>query len=67
MNVLEATPPRFTAEEAARIAAEAFGVGGRDVEASVLEAARQPVDPKPAIGIEHHLGDAGIFEIAGNR
>ena len=46
---------------------DALGVGGRDAEASVLEAARQPVDPKPAIGIEHHLNDAGVFEIAGDR
>ena len=45
----------------------ALGVGGRDAEASVLEAARQPVDPKPAIGIEHHLNDARVFEIAGDR
>ena len=46
---------------------DALGVGGRDAEAGVLEAARQPVDPEPAVGIEHHLDDAGIFEIAGNR
>ena len=30
-------------------------------------AIRQPVDPKPAIGIEHHLDDARVFEIAGDR
>ena len=40
---------------------------GRDPAAGVLKPARQPVDPEPAIGIEHHLDDAGVFEIAGDR
>ena len=42
---------------------DALGVGRRDAAAGILEAARQPVDPQPAVGIEHHLDDAGIFEI----
>ena len=46
---------------------DALGVGGRDAAAGVLKPARQPVDPEPAIGIEHHLDDAGVFEIAGDR
>src|SRR5208337_1521067 len=46
---------------------DAFGVGWRDAETSVLEAARQPVDPKPAVWIQHHLDDAWIFEKTGNR
>ena len=46
---------------------DAFGVGGRDAEARVLEAARQPVDPEPAVGIEHHLDDGRIFEKARDR
>ena len=43
-----------------------LGVGRRDAAAGILEAARQPVDPEPAVGIEHHLDDAGVFEIAGD-
>ena len=46
---------------------DALGIGGRDAETSVLEAARQPVDPESTVGVEHHLDDARIFEIAGNR
>jgi hypothetical protein len=44
-----------------------LGVGRRNAAAGVLEAAGQPVDPNPAVGIEHHLDDARIFEIAGDR
>ena len=39
----------------------------RDAHVVRVEAAGQPVDPNPAVGIEHHLDDAGIFEIAGDR
>jgi hypothetical protein len=46
---------------------DALRIGRHDAEASVVEAARQPVDPESTIGIEHHLDDARIFEIAGNR
>ena len=46
---------------------DAFGVRRRDAAAGVFEAARQPVDPQPTVGIEHHLDDGGIFEIAGDR
>ena len=44
-----------------------LGVGGRHPAAGILQPARQPVDPEPAVGIEHHLDDAGVFEIAGDR
>ncbi len=44
-----------------------LGVGRRDAAAGILEPARQPVDPEPAVGIEHHLDDAGVFEVAGDR
>ena len=27
----------------------------------------QPVDPEPAIGIQHHFDDGGVFEVAGDR
>ena len=46
---------------------DALGVGRGDAATGVLKPARQPVDPEPAIGIEHHLDDAGVFEIAGDR
>ena len=46
---------------------DALGIGWGDPATGVLKPARQPVNPKPAIGIEHHLDDAGIFEIAGDR
>ena len=39
---------------------------GDDAAAGVLEPAGQPVDPEPAVGVEHHLDDAGIFEVAGD-
>jgi hypothetical protein len=44
-----------------------FGVGWRDAAARILKAARQPVDPEPAVGVEHYLDDAGVFEISGDR
>ena len=46
---------------------DALGIGWGDPATGVLKPARQPVDPEPAIGIEHHLDNAGIFEIAGDR
>ena len=42
---------------------DAFSVCGRDAPAGIFEAARQSVDPQATVGIEHHLGDAGIFEV----
>ena len=27
----------------------------------------KPIDPQPAIGIQHHFDDGGVFEIAGDR
>src|ERR1700733_9505162 len=46
---------------------DAFGIRRGDAEASVLKATRQSVDPEPTVRVQHHLDDAGIFEIAGNR
>src|SRR5208337_4531938 len=46
---------------------DAFGVGGGDAAPGVFETARQPIDPEPTVGVEHHLDDARIFEITGNR
>src|SRR5208282_739512 len=46
---------------------DALRVGGCDAAPGVFEAARQPVDPKTSVGVQHHLDDARIFEVAGNR
>ena len=45
---------------------DAFRVGGRDTAAGIFEATRQPIDPQPTVGIEHHLDDAGVFQIGGD-
>ena len=34
---------------------------------AILEAARQPVDPEPAVGVEHHLDDRRVFEEGRDR
>jgi hypothetical protein len=44
-----------------------FGVGGRDPAARIFKPARKPIDPEPAVGIEHHLDDAGVFQICRDR
>ena len=41
---------------------DALAVGCREALAGIREATCQPVDPEPAIGIEHHLDDARVFE-----
>ena len=46
---------------------DAFGVRWRDPAAGVFEAARQSVDPQSTIGVQHHLDDAGVFEVARDR
>jgi hypothetical protein len=38
-----------------------LAIGGRHGPSGALHAARQPVDPDPALGIEHHLDDRGVF------
>ena len=43
-----------------------LSVGGRNTAAGVLKSTRQPIDPKSSIGIEHHLDDAGVFEVTGD-
>ncbi len=44
-----------------------LGVGRGHAAAGILQPARQPVDPEPAVGIEHHFDDARVFEVAGDR
>ena len=46
---------------------DALAVGSGQAFAGVRQAARQPVDPQPAIGVEHHLDDRRIFEKARDR
>ena len=41
-------------------------IGSRDDDACCLKATGKAVDPESSIRIEHHLDDAGIFEISGN-
>ena len=41
---------------------DALAIGGCEPLAGVAQAVCQPVDPQPAVGIEHDLDDAGIFE-----
>ena len=41
-----------------------LGVGRRYSAASILQPAREPVDPEPAVGVEHHFDDAWVFEAA---
>ena len=46
---------------------DALGVGRRDPVAGILEAAGKAVDPEPAVGIEHDLDDARIFQMSGDQ
>jgi hypothetical protein len=41
---------------------DALALGGRQSLLRLDQAGRQPVDPEPPIGIEHHLDDRRIFE-----
>jgi hypothetical protein len=43
---------------------DALAIGRRHSATAILEAARQSVDPKPSVRIEHHLDDGGVFEKA---
>jgi len=44
----------------------AFAIFRRDAEPRIFQATGKPVDPEFTIGIEHHLADGGIIEIARN-
>ena len=41
-----------------------LGVGRGHPAARIFQPTRQPVDPEPAVGIEHHFDDARVFEVA---
>jgi hypothetical protein len=40
---------------------DAFAVGSGQALVSLRQPSRQPVNPQPSIGIEHHLNDRRIF------
>lgn len=44
----------------------AFPVSSREALSRVRQAARQPINPQPAIGVEHHLDDRGVLQISRN-
>jgi len=46
---------------------DALAVGCSKALAGIREAPREPIDPEPTVGIEHHLDDDGIFEPSRNR
>ena len=46
---------------------DAFAVRGGELEAGVLQAAGEPVDPESAVGVEHDLADAGVVQPSGDR
>jgi hypothetical protein len=45
----------------------ALAVGGGKALACIREAPREPIDPEPTVGIEHHLDYDGIFKPSRNR
>ena len=45
---------------------DALAVGRRQPLAGVRQAFREPVDPETAVGVEHHLDDAGVPEKTGD-
>ncbi len=57
----------FDSDMARDEAHDPFGICGRHAAARILKPARQPVDPGPAVEVEHHLDDAGVFQICRNR
>ena len=44
-----------------------LAVRGRETLTRIGQSFGQPIDPQPAIGIEHHLDDARVFEPGGDR
>jgi hypothetical protein len=41
---------------------DALAVGCREPFAGIRQAPCQPIDPEPAVGIEHDFDDRGVFE-----
>jgi hypothetical protein len=44
---------------------DALAIGERQPLARIGEPVRKTIDPEPAVGVEHHLDDFGIFEKSG--
>jgi hypothetical protein len=45
----------------------AFPIEGGQAFAGINQTARQPVDPQPAVRVEHHLNDHGIVQKTSDR
>ena len=43
-----------------------LAIGGIKTLSSIGEALREPIDPEPSVGIEHHLDDRLIFQKFGD-
>jgi hypothetical protein len=46
---------------------DALAVGRGETLAGICQASRQPINPEPAIGIEHDLDDRSVFEPGRDR
>src|SRR5665213_1971417 len=45
---------------------DAFAVTGRQTLACIGQPTSQPIDPEPAIGVEHHLDDCRVLQPESN-
>jgi len=43
-----------------------LAIGGGQGTTGILQPARQPIDPEPAVGVQHHLDDRRVFEKGGD-
>ena len=41
---------------------DAFGIAGRQTLSSIDKPTGQPIDPEPAVGVEHDFNDGGVFQ-----
>jgi hypothetical protein len=41
---------------------DALAIAGRQAHSGIDKPARQPIDPEPAVRVEHDLDDSGIFQ-----
>ncbi len=44
-----------------------FAIGGRQPFTGIFEATREPIDPEPAVRIEHDLGNRGLLQPSRDR
>jgi hypothetical protein len=45
---------------------DALAIGHGNAPAGVFKSRAQPIDPELAIGVEHHLDDAGVLQVGGD-